>query len=207
MTTTIYTIGHSTLPIEAFIALLQRHSIDVVSDVRSSPRSRHNPQFNIDELKPALRNSGIKYVFLGKELGARSDNPACYKDNQVQYDILSQTPEFRSGIERVRTGADRYRIALMCAEKDPLECHRTILVARELEREGFAISHILPSGEVETHEHAVNRLIDNLGLRKQELLADVTDVEADAYATQASRIAYRKPVRNASTSHRSETKR
>src|SRR5258707_92198 len=128
MTDTIYTIGHSTHPIEQFVTLLKSVSITAVSDVRSRPYSRMNPQFNREPLKATLRAEGIKYVFLGKELGARSDDQSCYRNGQLQYDLLAGTELFRQGIERMKEGARSFRIALMCAEKEPLDCHRTILV-------------------------------------------------------------------------------
>ena len=144
----IFTIGHSTHPLDKFIRLLERHDITAICDVRSSPYSQFNPQFNQQELKAGLQERGIKYVFLGEELGARSDDPSCYRDGKVQYDLLAKTELFKRGLERVCKGSEEYRIALMCAEKDPLECHRTILVSRELNKEGLAVEHILADGHV-----------------------------------------------------------
>jgi uncharacterized protein (DUF488 family) len=140
MTDAVYTIGHSTHSIGRFVELLKSHSVTAVADVRSQPYSRMNPQFSREPLKEALRNANIKYVFLGKELGARSENKSCYRDGQVQYDLLAQTDLFKRGIERVKEGARTYRIALMCAEKEPLECHRTILVAHPVCWQGRMIA-------------------------------------------------------------------
>src|SRR5262245_42911466 len=94
---TIYTIGHSNHPLERFIGLLQENNITAVANVRSNPYSRHNPQYNREQLASALRDRGIAYVFVGKELGARSDDPGCYVDGKVQYGRLSQTPLFQAG--------------------------------------------------------------------------------------------------------------
>src|SRR5271169_2675230 len=127
MAQTIFTIGHSTHTQEYFISLLSRHGITALCDVRSKPYSRVNPQFNREELQRVLREHGITYVFLGTELGARSDDPTCYENGKVQYDRLAHTELFRQGLDRVQEGVRKYRIALMCAEKEPLECHRTIL--------------------------------------------------------------------------------
>src|ERR1700733_525129 len=107
MTNRVYTIGHSTHSIERFIELLTAANINAVSDVRSRPYSRMNPQFNREPLKNVLRAANIKYVFLGKELGARSDDPSCYRNGQVQYDLLAQTEVFKQGIERVREGSKK----------------------------------------------------------------------------------------------------
>ena len=133
---TIYTIGHSTHEIGTFVALLMKHGIDAIADVRSAPYSRRQPQFNCKALANVLRSHGIAYVFLGRELGARSDDPACYEKGRVKHRLLARTPLFLSGIERIRDGSHRMNIALMCAEREPLDCHRTILVARQLVETG-----------------------------------------------------------------------
>src|SRR5579862_1298929 len=112
----IYTVGHSNHSIEKFIGLLIANGINAVADVRSRPFSRRNPQFNKERLAATLLQHGIVYVFLGKELGARSEDPSCYEDGRVQYGRLAATPVFRAGIERVLAGAQKYRLALMCAE-------------------------------------------------------------------------------------------
>jgi uncharacterized protein (DUF488 family) len=186
----IFTIGHSTHPLDKFIRLLERHDITAICDVRSSPYSQFNPQFNQQELKAGLQERGIKYVFLGEELGARSDDPSCYRDGKVQYDLLAKTELFKRGLERVCKGSEEYRIALMCAEKDPLECHRTILVSRELNKEGLAVEHILADGDVETHENATNRLVKSLKLDHRDLFRTEAEVRDQAYKIQGDSIAY-----------------
>lgn len=128
----LFTIGHSNHEIEAFIELLRRHRVSALGDVRSHPYSRFVPQYSREPLKAALAQAGVSYVFLGKELGGRSEDPACYRQGKVQYDGLARQPRFAAGIRRVMEGMQRCNIALMCAEKDPLECHRSLLVARKL---------------------------------------------------------------------------
>ncbi|MDG7000357.1 MAG: DUF488 domain-containing protein, partial [Nitrososphaerota archaeon] len=142
MMSMLYTIGHSTLRVEDFIRLLRLHDITALADVRSQPYSRANPQFNREALQLSLQESGIKYVFLGPELGARSEDESCFDEGKVQYERLSKTALFQSGLERVKKGMQDYRIALMCAEKDPLDCHRTILISRCLEELGVNVQHI-----------------------------------------------------------------
>ena len=92
---TIYTIGHSTHEIENWISLLKRHRIEAVADVRSVPYSRWQPQFNRESLIDSLKTHGIAYVFLGKELGARTDDPECYEDGRVKYRLLAKTKLFK----------------------------------------------------------------------------------------------------------------
>lgn len=191
MTGTIYTIGHSNHALERFIALLKQHGINALCDIRSDPYSRVNPQFNRDTLKAALWRNGITYFFLGKELGARSEDPSCYVQGKVQYDCLAQTALFRKGIDSLLERMQGCRLVIMCAEKDPLDCHRTILVARHLDSIGIAVEHILPDGNLETHQKTLSRLLRQLKIpecddffRTREAIID------DAYKTQGDRIAY-----------------
>jgi uncharacterized protein (DUF488 family) len=191
----IHTIGHSNHPIQHFLDLLQGHAITAVADVRSTPYSRFNPQFRREELRASATAVGIQYVFLGEELGARSQDPSCYDpDGRVSYARLARTEQFRKGIGRLIAGMEQHRIAIMCAEREPLECHRTILVSRELVREGVPVAHILGDGSLETHEHAMQRLARSLHLTETDLFSDPADLIERAYELQAARIAYvRKP--------------
>jgi uncharacterized protein (DUF488 family) len=160
----IYTIGHSNHPAQRFVELLRQHDIGAVADVRSMPFSRFNPQFNREKLACALREAGIHYVFLGQELGARTKDPALLdEDGQVSYLKLARSQAFRRGLERVMAGMREHRIALMCAERDPLQCHRTLLISPELERAGVPVTHILPDGALETHAHLTERLLKSRG--------------------------------------------
>jgi uncharacterized protein (DUF488 family) len=186
----VYTIGHSTHSAEAFLALLRQHGIEAVADVRSSPFSRFNPQFNREALEQSLKENGIRYVFLGKELGARSNNRSCYLEGRVQYARLAQTSLFQSGLDRVLQGAARYRVALMCSEKEPLECHRTLLVAKALAARGQPVLHIHADGHLETHEAAMERLLVVTGLPKSDLFRSRGDLLAEALSRQEQRIAY-----------------
>jgi uncharacterized protein (DUF488 family) len=187
---TVLTIGHSTHSVEAFIALLRQHSVQAVADVRSRPFSRFNPQFDRGALESSLRSVGMKYAFLGRELGARSDDPGCYVDGKVQYARLADTPAFKDGLRRVRDGAKRFRLALMCAEKEPLECHRTVLVARALVAEGVAVAHILADSRLEAHDATMTRLLDMVGLPQSDLFRSREELVREALERQEERIAY-----------------
>jgi len=188
---TIYTIGHSTHEIENWISLLKRHCIDAVADVRSVPYSRRQPQFNRENLIDSLKKHGIAYVFLGRELGARTDDPECYEDGRVKYRLLAKTKLFKEGIERVRSGSNHRNIALMCVEKDPLDCHRTILVARELIRTGSDVAHILVDGRVKSHSAVMKCLLEQLGAdRQRDLFLTEEQLMDEAYDAREQRIAY-----------------
>lgn len=186
----ILTVGHSTHTVEHFLALLTMHSVTSVADVRSMPASRFTPQFNRDALKRSLAEVGIKYVFLGRELGARSDDPSCYVNGQVQYERLARSAPFGQGIERVLTGAATERIALTCAEKEPLECHRTVLVSRVLEGRGASVDHIHGDGRLERHADAMQRLMSSFGINQDSLFDTQEELLAEALARQEQRIAY-----------------
>ncbi len=187
----IFTIGHSTHPQEHFIELLQQHGITALCDVRSKPYSRMNPQFNREELEEALAALGIAYRYLGKELGGRSDDPACYEGGKVRYARLAETESFRRGLRRLVRGLnDRFRIVLMCAEKEPLECHRTILVARHLAALGLDVEHIHADGSLERHPAALSRLAHMLNLAEDNLFLSPEELLDDAYRRQEERIAY-----------------
>jgi uncharacterized protein (DUF488 family) len=150
-----------------------------------------NPQFNREALEEALRAQGVAYRFLGKELGARSDDPRCYEGGKVQYDRLAETDLFRQGLKRILRGVkEDFRVALMCAEKEPLECHRTILVARHLAALGVAVAHIHADGRLESRDDALSRLARLVNLPEQDMFHSREELLADAYRRQEERIAY-----------------
>lgn len=189
----VFTIGHSNHSIEYFIELLKSAEITAVTDVRSVPYSRRMPHFSKPEMKQSLTNVGIAYVFLGDHLGARPKERSCYRDGTADYSLIAATQEFQRGLERVEVGARQFRVVLMCAERDPLDCHRTILVARRLQERGAAIRHILADGSIEPNEKTEMRLlkltkleIGNLFTTKQSQ----DEVVAEAYQKRGHQIAY-----------------
>ena len=190
MTNTVYTIGHSVHSIQEFVGLLARHQITAVADVRSSPYSRFNPQFNRETLKSALDNAGIQYVFLGHELGGRSSDRGCYVRGQVCYELLAGAPPFQRGLDWVVQGVEEHHIALMCAEKDPLACHRAILVSRHLAARGLVVLHILANGALESQNDAVTRLLAELHLPDHDLFRSHDEIVDEAFHRRAEEIAY-----------------
>lgn len=188
----ILTIGHSNHPPDAFLALLRLHEVAEVVDVRTSPYSRYLPQFNHAALEAMLEDAGIAYAFLGAELGGRPSDQSCYdSDGRVLYDRLAETDLFQDGMSYVMRHADDARVALMCSEKEPLECHRGLLIARALAEKGVAVEHILADGTLESHEAAMDRLLDGLKLpRHGDMFRSREDVIGDALSRQSRRVAY-----------------
>jgi|ERR1022692_1186889 uncharacterized protein (DUF488 family) len=190
MTKTVYTIGHSNGTAERLLGLLNQHGITAVADVRSQPYSRYNPQFNREELASALQSSGLEYAFLGRELGARSADPACYRDGRAQYSLIARTPLFEKGIERLQAEIESFRVAILCAEKEPLVCHRSILIGRYLHEKGFDVRHILEDGSVEDHDSSLLRLLALHGMQENNLFHTKDELVALAYERQAEQIEY-----------------
>lgn len=151
----IYTIGHSNHPAEYFLELLQLQGVDCVVDVRSTPASQYNPQYNKPALTSFLKDNGILYLHFGKEFGARRTNPALYNiEGKVDFEKVQATEAFQEGVRRLEEGVEKgFTPALMCAEADPLECHRFSMVAAYLETHGFEVWHILKDKE-EAVSHA-----------------------------------------------------
>ncbi|HIJ71496.1 MAG TPA: DUF488 domain-containing protein [Planctomycetes bacterium] len=192
----LFTIGHSNHSLDNFLELLLAHHISAVADVRSIPYSKYSPQFNKDELKSALKNANINYMFLGRELGASRTEDGCYIEGKAKYDQIAQLPAFRHGLDKVLHEAQRNRVALMCSESDPITCHRTILVCRELKRicPDLEITHILADGTREQQHRSEERLV-NLHKLQPELFGDLTSMSGlieKAYDLQAEKIAYKK---------------
>ena len=188
----VFTIGHSNLEFAKFVTLLKQHGIRAVADVRSSPYSQYNPQFNREPLERALHAQGISYVFLGEELGARRSERECYVNGRAEYSLIAQTPAFVRGLDRITQGAAKLRLAMMCAEKDPLDCHRCILVSPHLRKRGLDILHIHSNGVLESQEQAERRLAQLFDLPERDLFRSTSQIVTEAYRLQGEKIAYQK---------------
>jgi uncharacterized protein (DUF488 family) len=191
----LFTIGHSNHSIERFLELARGAGITAIADVRSTPASRRYPWFNQARLAPRLAHEGLAYVPLGDALGGRPRDPRLYRDDGfADYDAMARTDEFRAGLDRVADGARRFRVCLMCAEREPLDCHRCLLVTRALAKRGFAVGHVLADGTIEPHGQTEERLIA-LARAPADLFADRNQRLAAAYARRAGTAAYRRPER------------
>lgn len=149
----LFTVGHSNHSLDAFVALLRQHAIEVLVDVRSQAHSRYSPQFDAPELKVSLPESVIRYLFLGRELGGRPDGEQYYDgEGHVRYDRIAETPLFHEGIARLERGVEQYRVAIMCSEENPTECHRRLLIGRVLGEKGVEVVHIRGDGRLQPED-------------------------------------------------------
>ena len=145
----LYSVGHSNHELSTFLDLLVRNGVEVVADVRTAPFSRYSPQYNRENLSREMRSRGIGYVFLGRELGGRPTGDEYYDaDGHVRYDRLAMSDLFETGLRRLLQGARIHRVAMLCSEGDPAQCHRHLLIARVLEERGIGVSHIEPDGSI-----------------------------------------------------------
>jgi uncharacterized protein (DUF488 family) len=172
----IFTIGHSNHPIERFVTLLQAAGVRLLADVRSTPYSRRVPQFNRERLRETLKAAGIDYRHFGDALGGK---PA---EGVRDYGAMAKTPAFAAALDAVVDEASRQPIALMCAERDPMDCHRTILVSRHLATRGAEIVHLLPDGGRRSHADVEMELLGWHERRTGPLLLDPDPVRRLAAA-------------------------
>lgn len=187
----IFTIGHSNHPIERFIALLDGARVTAVVDVRSAPVSRFAPQFNKEALAQVLTEQHIVYAFLGNALGGRPKQQHLYTKGVADYEKMAASLEFQAAIARLIEATERHRIALMCSESDPLDCHRCLLVARALVAANLEVAHILASGEIVAHSQTEERLLTLEGLGEEELFLRTREERlVKAYRLRSSKVAY-----------------
>jgi uncharacterized protein (DUF488 family) len=147
----VLTIGHSNHQVEHFLELLRAHSVQVVADTRSYPYSEYATQFDQKPLKMALEADGVRYVFLGRELGGRPDGDEFYDgQGHVLYDRVAETELFQEGVSRLEKGIREYKVAMLCAEENPAACHRRLLVGRVLLDRGIQVDHIRGDGRIQT---------------------------------------------------------
>jgi uncharacterized protein (DUF488 family) len=187
----LFAIGHSNIPAERFIALLRGAGVDAIADVRSIPASRFCPWFSAKNLAPLLAGATMDYVFFGDALGGRPRDPSLYCDGVADYEAMSQRPGFRADLDRLLTMAGRRRLCLMCSERDPLDCHRCLLVARALAARGVSVGHILHNGEIESHIATERRLVKTAGGSGDLFVTGQDERLAAAYRRCARAVAYR----------------
>jgi uncharacterized protein (DUF488 family) len=186
----IFTIGHSNLEISDFINLLLANKIELVVDVRSAPYSKLYPHFNRNPLEVSLTKNSIKYIFLGDSVGGRSNNIEDYSKGRVVYKKIAEKKEYISSINTIIQNSSKYKIVLMCSEKEPLECHRTLLISRSIEAHMVKILHIHRDGQIESQSEGIQRLLKIWKLDSPNLFGEDAERIDEAFTKQESKYAY-----------------
>lgn len=186
-------IGHSNIAADRFVAMLQAAGAGAVADVRTTPFSRFCPWFSGKNLKPLLEESRIGYRAYGSALGGRPARPELYCDGIADYEAMARQDDFQAGLDRLAGDAAQVlgRICLMCAEREPLDCHRCLLVARALAARGSAVGHILHDGTIEPHAATEQRLLNLAGEESDLFATRLAERIAAAYRRRARAIAFR----------------
>lgn len=197
----LFSMGHSNHSWERFIGLLGHAGITAVVDVRSQPFSRRYPQFDRHSLRRGLQEQDIVYVFCGDSLGGRPQQPSLYDEHgRVNYDRVRRTPAFQGGLDQVCAALEQFRLALVCSEEDPLDCHRGLMIAPALVERGLTFWHIRADGSIESTSEIEARLLTEtkVGVGILDgLFADTLTAEErgqmleEAYRIQARRKAFR----------------
>jgi uncharacterized protein (DUF488 family) len=155
----LFTIGYGARTLEEFIAALKANRIEYLIDVRTAPYSKFKPEFSKDILQYHVERAGIHYLFMGDALGGQPKDPACHTDGKVDYDKVRAQPWFQKGIERLlKAFEQQHRVALMCSEGRPEQCHRSKLIGEALAAAGIPVRHIDEDGGLLTQAQVINRL-------------------------------------------------
>jgi len=195
----LFTIGHSQYSTNYFISLLNKYRIDYLLDVRSIPYSKYAEQYNKENISRELNSVNIKYSFMGKYFGARPQNMELYNDEgYLDFERVRRSRDFNKGIENVILGLNQgHRIVLMCTEKEPLDCHRAILVARAFEIRMIYAKHILSNGKILTQHQLNEQLLQKyfpdrkqLSLFTYEKQISEEEYLVEAYKKRNSEIRY-----------------
>lgn len=206
----IFSIGHSTQSYEEFVNVLLLVGATAVVDVRSAPYSRRVPQFNRETLQHELQEDSISYFFLGAELGGRPSERRFFCDGVADYDKMATAPSFKAGVEKLLFEKKSYRLALMCSEHSPYDCHRCLLVGRALKDKDVSVGHILPNGNIHSQETVESELLRMASLDSDDMFQPSEDTLAKAYRARSLRVAYSesgKVIRSVPEQHRDPSKR
>ena len=186
-----FTIGHSNIPAERFTGMLRQTGVATIVDVRSIPASRFCPWFSAKNLAPLLAAANITYLFSGEELGGRPRDPSLYCDGVADYEAMARRPGFQAALDGLLAHCGRQRCCLMCSERDPLACHRCLLLGRALAARGVTIGHILHDGTIEAHTSTEVRLLEVAGVDGGLFVTGQDERLAAAYRRRAGAVAYR----------------
>ena len=173
----IYTIGHSNYTMERLIDMLEYYNINCVVDIRGTPYSKYNIQFDKEAIRYTLTNAGFVYIYMGKELAAKRIRKNSYNnEGYSNFEEVIKEEEFKRGVERLKNGCEKgYKIILLGAMQDPIRCHRSILVGRELVKNDFDVKHILDDYSIVTQDDIEEMLLNKyFSNRNQITIEDLT---------------------------------
>ena len=170
----IYTIGHSNYTVERLIDMLKHYNINCVVDIRGTPYSKYNIQFDKETIRYTLTKAGFIYIYMAKELAAKRINKQSYKEEGYSdFEKVIKENEFIEGIERLKNGCNKgYKIALLGAMQEPIRCHRSILVGRALRENGFNVKHILDDYSIASQEDIEQMLLDKYFSNRNQMTID-----------------------------------
>ena len=170
----IYTLGHSNYPFDKFIELLKKYDINCVVDIRSTPYSKYNTQYNKEFLHETLKNLGYTYIYKADEFGAKRKTKVSYNDEgYADFDKVILEDEFKRGIERLKVGCSKnYKIVLLGAMQEPIRCHRAILLGKELIKAGFDVKHIMHEGDLKVQSELEEQLLEKYFEDRNQLTID-----------------------------------
>lgn len=175
---TIFSIGHGNKNINDFIEELKSFRIQYLLDIRSKPYSKWSPHFNQKQLEIELKKFDIKYVFVGDDLGGLPSDPTCYDyTGKVMYNVIKEKDFFKNGLNRLISANNKHiRIAIMCSESNPCECHRSKLIGQELVKKDIQIKHIVNKLKYKTQENVMAELTNGEGI--VDLFGNITDFKS-----------------------------
>ena len=196
---TVYTIGYTSFDVEKFVEVLRKFKITCLIDVRSTPKSSYYKDYDDSNLIPLLKSKVIVYRNYKDEFGARQENKEFYNDKGfLDFNLFSKSQQFNNGIDKIKKAQDmKYVVCLMCAEKDPINCHRTILIARNLDKQRFNVKHILATEELCEQCEIDKRLLEKYYPNRSQISLfnenNLTDSEAieNAYQLKNEEIGFR----------------
>lgn len=190
MISAIYTTGYAGHSAPSLVQLLQTTGITVLADVRSNPFSGRQPEMDKPALMQALRCAGMRYVFMGEQLGGRPRNPKLYRAGRIDPQALLAHEGYRAGVARLIAGAASHSICLLCAERDPISCHRGLYIAESLQEAGMQVLHLIPGKPAEDHQATRTRMAELAHMEHADLFASEKDRLSMAIDQMREKIAF-----------------
>ncbi|MEG0297481.1 MAG: DUF488 domain-containing protein [Clostridium sp.] len=197
----IYTIGHSNYSLERLVEMLRFFNIDCVVDIRGTPYSKYNIQFNKEVIEESLKRAGFTYIYMAKEFAAKRENKASYnKDGYSDFEKVINEEDFKLGIDRLKLGIKKgFKIVLLGAMQDPIRCHRSVLVGRELIKHGFNMKHILDDYSLASQDDIDEMILEKYHSNRNQITIDsllgdglsTEEMIVDGYRKANKEIGYR----------------